>query len=67
MMPMPPMHACRGAGRACSLLFGAFLSVRAGRNLSLIVSSNGFKRLPMSVVVLTRKVHLLVKPCMNAA
>ena len=66
MMPMLPRHAVR-AKRSHSVLFGAFWPVRAVMNLSLVVSSNGFRRLPISGVVLTRKVHLLVKPCMKVA
>ena len=65
MMPMPPRRAGRSK-RSHSVLLECF--VRVGRNLSLIVSCvRSFRRLPMSGVVLTRKVQLLVKPSVNVA
>ena len=64
-MPRPPRRAGR-ASRSRSVSFGALWPVRAGRNLCLIASSNGFKRLPISGVVLARYVHLLVRPCVKA-
>ena len=61
-MPRPPRRAGR-ASRSHSVSFGALWPVSAGKNLCLIA---GFKRLPISGVVLAIYVHLLVRPCVKA-
>ena len=62
----PPRHAGK-AKRSRSASVRADWPVRAGRNLCRIASSKGCRRFPMLGVVLTRKVHLLVRPRVKAA
>ena len=64
-MPIPPRHTGSPINFLSSLL-KAFCLVIDGRNLCLIMSSNGWSRSAMSGMVLAKKVHLLAGPCVNA-
>ena len=66
MIPRPPRRAGK-AKRSRSASVRADWPVRAGINLCLIASSKGCRRFPILGVVLARKVHLLVIPCVKAA
>ena len=66
VIPRPPSRTGNAkSSRVTSLK--AFWPVREVRNFRLITSSSSENRLPMLGVVLVRYVHLLIRPCVNAA
>ena len=66
MTPRATRHAGK-AKRSRSASVKADWPVRAGSNLCHIASSKGCRRFPMLGVVLARKVHMRLRPCVKAA